>query len=69
MTEEKKQSFLVGLSLLKTVMQEEELVFGIVVDKKDPNKSQLAALSKHELQKGKMDGTTVSLDELNKGLL
>lgn len=68
MTEEKKQSFNMGITLLKTVMKEEGLIFGIVVDHKNPEESKLAALSKEDLRAGKKDGITVSLDELNKDL-
>lgn len=68
MTEEKKQSFLLGLSLLKTAMKEEGLIFGIMVDPKKPEESKLAAIDKYSFIAGKRDGVIVSLDELNKDL-
>lgn len=61
-----KQSIDLVLSLLKTTMKECNLVFGIMVDKTDFNKSQIAFLDRESLKYGKQDGVMVSLDELNK---
>ena len=66
MKQDIKEEVEVVLSLLKTTMSRNNLVFGIMVDKTDPNKSQIVFLDKDSLRQGRQDGITVSLDEMNK---
>lgn len=66
MKQDVKEEIEVVLSLLKTTMSRNDLVFGIMVDKKDFNKSQIAFLDKEALMNGQQDGIIVSLDEMNK---
>jgi hypothetical protein len=66
MKQDIKEEVEVVLSLLKTTMSRNNLVFGIMVDKKDGNKSQIAFLDKDSLMQGRQDGILVSLDEMNK---
>ena len=66
MKQDVKEEIEVVLSLLKTTMSRNNLVFGIMVDKKDFNKSQIAFLDKEAFIHGKQDGVIVSLDEMNK---
>lgn len=66
MKQDVKEEVEVVLSLLKTTMSRNNLVFGIMVDKTDPNKSQIVFLDKDSLRQGRQDGITVSLDEMNK---
>ena len=70
MKEETKQYIAMHLSVLKNVMSDEKLIFGIVVDKKDVNESKLAIIDREKyLKTGIADGFFVSLSDLNKGLL
>lgn len=57
------------LQILKQAMKEEGLIFGIVVDKNDLNNSKLAFVDKNKLAAGITDGITVSITDLNEGLL
>lgn len=58
------------LSVLKNVMIDEKLIFGIVVDRKDVNESKLAIIDREKyLKTGIADGFFVGLSDLNKGLL
>lgn len=66
MKQDVKEEVEVVLSLLKTIMSRNNLVFGIMVDKKDGNKSQIAFLDKDSLMQGRQDGILVSLNEMNK---
>lgn len=66
MKQDVKEEVEVVLSLLKTTMSRNNLVFVIMVDKKDGNKSQIAFLDKDSLMQGRQDGILVSLDEMNK---
>lgn len=66
MKQDVKEEVEVVLSLLKTTMSRNNLVFGIMIDKTDPNKSQIAFLDRDSLRQGRQDGITVSLDEMNK---
>lgn len=66
MNQDAKEEIEIVLSLLKTAMCRNNLVFAIAVDKKDFNKSQIAFISKDSLMKGKQDGIMISLDEMNK---
>ena len=68
--EETKQYIAMHLSVLKNVMSDEKLIFGIVVDRKDVNESKLAIIDREKyLKTGIGDGFFVSLSDLNKGLL
>ena len=68
--EETKQYIAMHLSVLKNVMSDEKLIFGIVVDRKDVNESKLAIIDREKyLKTGIADGFFVSLSDLNKGLL
>lgn len=70
MKEETKQYIAMHLSVLKNVMSDEKLIFGIVVDRKDVNESKLAIIDREKyLKTGIADGFSVSLSDLNKGLL
>ena len=66
MKQDVKEEVEVVLSLLKATMSRNNLVFGIMVDKTDPNKSQIAFLDKDSLMQCRQDGIMVSLDEMNK---
>lgn len=66
MKQDVKEEVEVVLSLLKTTMSRNNLVFGIMVDKTNPNKSQIAFLDRDSLRQGRQDGIIVSLDEMNK---
>lgn len=68
MTEDKKDTINLHLQLLKSAMKEEGMIFGILVDKKDPSLSKLAFVDKAALENGKTDGILVGLDELNNEL-
>lgn len=65
MTEEQKQGVNLILSLLKTTLKECNLYIGVVVDKKDFNKSRIAFLDKVEYKNGNTSGLMVTLDDLN----
>ena len=68
--EETKQYIAMHLSVLKNVMSDERLIFGIVVNKEDVNESKLAIIDREKyLKTGIADGFFVSLSDLNKGLL
>lgn len=70
MKEETKQYIAMHLSVLKNVMSDERLIFGIVVNKEDVNESKLAIIDREKyLKTGIADGFFVSLSDLNKGLL
>lgn len=70
MKEETKQYIVMHLSVLKNIMSDEKLIFGIVVDRKDVNESKLAIIDREKyLKTGIADGFFVSLSDLNKGLL
>lgn len=57
------------LEVLKSIMQENDLIFGIVVNKVDPDDSRLAFVKKDTYRNEKKDGIQISLTELNKGLI
>lgn len=69
MTEDTKQMIQLHLSALKQTMRKDGVIFGIMVDKKDFDKSRLCFLDKESLKQGNHDGITVSLQDLNGGLL
>lgn len=57
------------LGILKSTMKENGLIFGIVVNKIDPDDSRLAFVRKDTYRNEKPDGIQVSLTELNNGLI
>ena len=57
------------LEILKSTMRESGLIFGIVVNKVDPDDSRLAFVRKDTYLNEKPDGIQISLTELNKGLI
>ena len=57
------------LEILKITMRESGLIFGIVVNKVDPDDSKLAFVKKDTYRNEKPDGIQISLPELNKGLI
>ena len=70
MTDDTKQYIQLHLSFLKVAMKREGLIFGIAVDKYEPNNSKLCFIDKKQLLTGaKNDGITISLTDLNRDLL
>ncbi len=69
MTADQKETVQLHLSILKEAMKREGLIFGIAVDKKEPNNSLLCFIDKEQYFKGKHDGISVSLTDLNRGLI
>lgn len=65
MNEEQQQSVNLILNLLKMTLKESNLYIGVVVDKTDYNKSQIAFVDKDQYNKGHKSGLMVTLDELN----
>ena len=57
------------LEILKSTMRESGLIFGIVVNKVDPDDSRLAFVKKDTYRNEKPDGIQISLPELKKGLI
>lgn len=65
MTDETKGILGLQISMLKETMNEEKLIFGIVVDKNDYNKSSLAFIDKKKyVECGKTEGVFLTLDEI-----
>lgn len=54
---------------LRELMRKNNLIFGIVVNKIDPDDSRLAVIKKDTYRNEKPDGIQISLPELNKGLI
>ena len=69
MTANQKETVQLHLSILKEAMKQEGLIFGIAVDKKDVNNSRLCFIDKEQYFKGKHDGISISLMDLNRGLI
>lgn len=57
------------LEILKSTMQKSGLIFGIVINKVNPDDSRLAFVKKDTYQNENPDGIQISLTELNKGLI
>ena len=57
------------LEILKSTMRESGLIFGIVINKVNPDDSRLAFVKKDTYKNEKPDGIQISLPELNKGLM
>lgn len=70
MTADTKQYIQLHLSILKEALKKEGLIFGIAVDKDEPNNSRLCFIDKKQLlTRAKHDGIMVSLMDLNDGLI
>ncbi|MBS4933600.1 MAG: hypothetical protein KH020_20325 [Clostridiales bacterium] len=65
MTEETKEALQLVLELLKTTLQETGTYIGVLVDKQNPNCSQIVLLDKHAYLSGQSKGFKVELAELN----
>lgn len=69
MSEEKKQSIQLALSLLKSTLIEEKVLLGVLVDKEEPDKSKICFLDLDSYCFGKKDGFTVELEQFNKDVI
>ena len=70
MKECSKNTVRVALDILQSTLTETNTAVGILINKEDFNKSQLAFVDYDSFCNGNTkDGFTVSLDELNKGIL
>lgn len=70
MTDETKQLLQIQLSMLKQTMKDNGVIFAFAIDKTDIDKSSLCFMDKEQyLANGENDGFSVSLTELNKGLI
>ena len=69
MTVEQKQLIQMQVSVLKQTMKKEGLVFGIVVNKEDYDKSSICFMDRQALTRGEREGIVVGLEELNRGLI
>ena len=65
MTEETKEALQLVLELLKTTLQETGTYIGVLVDKQNPNCSQIVLLDKQAYLNGQNKGFKVDLAELN----
>ena len=65
MTEETKEALQLVLELLKSTLQETGTYIGVLVDKQNPNCSQIVLLDKETYLKGENKGIKVDLSELN----
>jgi hypothetical protein len=69
MTDDVKELLQLQLSILKTHMKENGVLFGILVNKQDVNNSQICFVDKKKyVASGQVDGIKISLAELNEGL-
>lgn len=69
MTDEQKQYISLHLDLLKNALKKEGLCFAFLIDKTDFDKSSLAIADVQSIKAGKVDGTKISLEKLNEGLV
>lgn len=70
MDEEKKEAISALITLLKAEMQKENLIFSMMIDKKDVDNSKLAFIDKEiYLKTGLAEGMAISISDSNKGLL
>ena len=70
MTDETKQLLKIQLSMLKQTMKDNGVMFAFAIDKTDIDNSKLCFMNKDQyFDNGKNDGFSVSLTELNKGLI
>ena len=68
--EEVKKTILLYISMLKTQMEKDGIIFGIIVDRNDVNNSKLAFVDKEKyFMECLADGFFISISELNEGLL
>ena len=70
MTDETKQLFKIQLSMLKKTMKDNGMILAMAIDETDANNSCLYFMDKEQyFANGKKKGFSVSLTELNKGLI
>lgn len=70
MMDDTKQLIQLQLELLKNTMKENGVMFAFAIDKKDPGDSKLLFMDRKQyFANGKKDGFSVSLTELNKGII
>lgn len=69
MTVEQKQLIQMQVSVLKQTMKKEGLVFGILVNKEDYDKSSICFMDRQALSRGERTGIVIGLEELNRGLI
>ena len=70
MTDETKQLLEIQLSMLKQTMKDRGVMFAFAINKSDIDNSSLYFMDKESyFANGKKDGFSVSLTELNKGLI
>lgn len=69
MTVEQKQLIQMQVSVLKQTMKKEGLVFGIIINKEDHDKSAICFMDRNALAMGERTGIVIGLEELNRGLI
>lgn len=69
MTVEQKQLIQMQVSVLKQTMKKEGLVFGILVNKEDYDKSSICFMDRQALARGERTWIVIGLEELNRGLI
>ena len=70
MDEEIKSIIMLHINMLKTQMEKDGVMFGIIVDRNDANNSKLAFIDKEKYERtGLADGFSISISELNNGLV
>lgn len=70
MTEDEKRELLIYIEVLRERMKEMGAIFAFAIDPEDNNRSRLAITNRDKYMKsGKLDGFSVGLPELNRGLL
>ena len=69
MTGDQKELIQMHVNLLRETMRKEGLVFGIVVNRNDYDKSSIAIMDRDSAQEGSYKGISISLKDLNRGLV
>lgn len=69
MNKEQMQLIKGHFEILKQTMKKEGLVFAIIVNKEDADKSSLAIMDRKTLSKGEHRGISIALEDLNRGLV
>lgn len=69
MTVEQKQLIQMQVSVLKQTMKKEGIVFGVMVNKENHDKSAICFMDKQALARGEREGVVIGLEELNRGLV
>lgn len=65
MTQEQEETVQLILRMLKTQLKQNNLYIGVLVDKKQPEKSKIAFLDKNSYKDSKKEVVAVELSELN----